>query len=110
MANTCGSFDLVGEKMEDDLNLLHDEDILASIDLSSLVQVSVQDNKIMERGLNVKGPISDGIPSTETPATASGARLFKSVSELELNEYQDARQSTSIKRNTKWGNRLFQGK
>ena len=51
--NTFGAFDLVGEEMEDDLYLLHHEDILAYLDLSSLVRVSVQDNKIMERELKV---------------------------------------------------------
>ena len=78
--------------MEDDLYLLHDEDILASLDFSSLVPVSVQDNKIMERELKVSD--MECLPSPEIPATASGAKRFKSVSELELNEFQDARQST----------------
>ena len=110
MANAFGSFDLVGEEMEDDLYLLHDEDILASLDLSSLVPVSVQDNRIMERELKVSD--MECLPSPETPATASGAKRFKSVSELdlELNEFQDARQSTSTTKNTKWGIRLFQGR
>ena len=108
MENAFGSFDLVGEEMEDDLYLLHDEDILASLDFSSLVPVSVQDNKIMERELKVSD--MECLPSPEIPATASGAKRFKSVSELELNEFQDARQSTSTKKNTKWGIRLFQGR
>ena len=108
MENAFGSFDLVEEEMEDDLYLLHDEDILASLDFSSLVPVSVQDNKIIERELKVSD--MECLPSPETPATASGAKRFKSVSELELNEFQDARQSTSTKKNTKWGIRLFQGR
>ena len=48
MANTFGVFDFVGGEMEVELYLLYDEDILASLDLSSMVPVSVQDNKIME--------------------------------------------------------------
>ena len=108
MENAFGSFDLVVEEMEDDLNLLHDEDILASLDFSSLVPVGVQDNKIMERELKVSD--MECLPSPEIPAAASGAKRFKSVSELELNEFQDARQSTSTKKNTKWGIRLFQGR
>ena len=72
--NTFGAFDLVGEEMEDDLYLLHHEDILAYLDLSSLVRVSVQDNKIMERELKVSD--MECLPSPETPATASGAKRF----------------------------------
>ena len=83
--------------MEAELYLLYDEDFLASLDLSSLVPVSVQDNKIMEKELKVSD--IDCFPSPETPATAIGPKRFNSVSELELNEYQDARQSTSTKRN-----------
>ena len=104
MENAFGSFDLVGEEMEDDLYLLHDEDILASLDFSSLVPVSVQDNKIMERELKVSD--MECLPSPEIPATASGAKRFKSVLELELNEFQDARQSTSTTKKHKMGHSL----
>ena len=48
IANTFGAFDLVVEETEAKLYLLYDEDIIAYLDLSSIVPVSVQDNKIME--------------------------------------------------------------
>ena len=48
MSNTFGAFDLVVEETEAELYQLYDEDILASLDLSSIVPVSEQDNKIME--------------------------------------------------------------
>ena len=89
------------EEMEDDLYLLHDEDILASLDLYSVVQVSVQDNKIMDRELKVSD--MECLSSPETPATVSGAKRFKSVSELELNEFQDSQQTTSTTKNHKLG-------
>ena len=89
------SFVFNAYEMEDDLCLLHGEDILASLDLSIFVPVSVQDSKIMEREIKVSD--MKCLPSPETPATASGAKRFKSVLELELHEFQDARQSTAKK-------------
>lgn len=53
MANTFGAFNLVGKEMEAELYLLYEENILGSLDLSSLVPVSVQDIKIMEKELKV---------------------------------------------------------
>ena len=54
MAKTFGAFDLVGGEMEAELYLLYDENILASLDLSSLVPVRGQDNKIMEKELSFR--------------------------------------------------------
>ena len=78
MAKTFGAFDLVGGEMEAELYLLYDEDILASLDLSSLVPVSVQENKIMEKEIKVSD--IHCLPSPETPATAIGPKRFKSIS------------------------------
>ena len=51
--------------MDGELYILYDEDILASRDLSSLIPVSVQDNKIMEKELKVSD--IDCLPSPEIP-------------------------------------------
>ena len=88
MAKTFGAFDLVGGEMEAELYLLYDENILASLDLSSLVPVRGQDNKIMEKELSFR----HWMPSiTWDTCDWIGPKRFKSILEL---EYQDARQST----------------
>ena len=76
MANTFGAFGLVVEETEADLYLLYDDDILASLDISSLVPVSVQDDKIIEKELKVM----ECLPVTR--ATAIGPNRFKYVSEF----------------------------
>lgn len=42
-------------------------------------------------------------------STARPEKRFKTVSETELNELKEKRQSKSTRKNTKWGVKLFQG-
>ena len=78
MANTFGAFGLVVEETEAELYLLYDDDILASLDISSLVPDSVQDDKIIEKELKVM----ECLPSPVIRATAIGPNRVKYVSEF----------------------------
>lgn len=113
MAKTYGDFDvgLLSEEMDAELYLLYDEDILASLDLSSLVPATEQDTEMI---YELKKSDMEGLPPPQTPVcppeSKPEAKRFRSVSEVELKQFQDARHSKSTKRNTKWGIQLFQGK
>jgi hypothetical protein len=94
-------FDLLemGESVEIDWETLYQ-----IFDGEIEVSTSTEDaNEEMERVLNP-------IKTEETLLQAPDKKRFKTVSDTELQELQERRQSKATKFNTKWGIKLFQGK
>lgn len=89
---------------EPELYLLLDNDILASLDLPFMAPVSVEETKEVEAALEISD--MEGLPRPGVPAPP---KRFKSMTEEQIQMFEDSRQSNSTKRNTKWGVKLFQG-
>ncbi|XP_061176184.1 uncharacterized protein LOC133185142 [Saccostrea echinata] len=101
-----GNFDLC----DDDplLYLLFDNDILAALDLPFMAPASVEETEEVEKELkmsDMEGLPSPGMP---TPPPPPPSKRFKSMTEEDLKQFEDSRQSISTKRNTQWGVKLFQ--
>lgn len=96
------------EMSDVDLYFLLDEELLASLDFSSMVPQSVEESIEMEKDLKISD--MEGLPCPGVPVlTPPPPKRFKTVSENDMQQFQDARQSASTKRSTKWGIKLFQG-
>uniref|UniRef100_A0A8W8NVK5 Uncharacterized protein n=1 Tax=Magallana gigas TaxID=29159 RepID=A0A8W8NVK5_MAGGI len=78
-----------------------DEELLNSFD------PTVPELKKMEK--EVKKPAYSELPQPETPVEGIKNRRFKNVTEEQLKNYHDSHQSSSIKKNTVWGMKIFQG-
>lgn len=89
---------------EPELYLLLDNDILASLDLPFMAPVSVEETKEVEAALEISD--MEGLPRPGVPAPP---KRFKSMTEEQIQMFEDSRQSNSTKRNTKWGVKLLQG-
>lgn len=77
-----------------------DEELLNTFD------PTVPELKKMEK--EVKIPAYPELPQPETPMVDKNKR-FKNVTEEQLKNYHDSHQSSSTKKNTVWGMKIFQG-
>lgn len=101
-----GKFDMGENEICEELWQLFEDEIMENMDLTNMEVVSSIEN-VNEMKDELLESAFTCLPPPETPAAP---KRFKSFTENDLKQFEDARQSKSTKMNTKWAIKLFQGR